>query len=240
MLNYSIYYGKKMVNEIIIETRFLSKIYKMSRMKIKVLNNISMEIKKGDFIAIIGPSGSGKTTLLNILGCLDRPTSGILFFKGKKISELNENYLTEIRKNEIGFIFQSFNLIPTLSAISNVTLPMTFKGLPKYIRIERAKSILNNLGLKDLSNHYPHELSAGEQQRIAIARALANNPEIILADEPTGNLDTTAGKQIMNILSSLNDEKKTIILVTHDLSLTKYSNKVIEIVDGKIEKSEYK
>ncbi len=227
-----------MANDIILETRLLSKIYTRGNKKLKALDQVSMKIKKGCFIAIMGPSGSGKTTLLNMIGCLDRPTSGDIYLEGKNISKLNDNQLTEIRGNKIGFVFQAFNLIPTMSVLNNVILPMTFKGLRKSVRIERARTLLKSLGLENMISRYPSELSAGEQQRVAIARALVNNSAIILADEPTGNLDTITGEKIMNILSSLNNEGKTILLVTHDLSLLRYADKVISIVDGRVSKSE--
>jgi putative ABC transport system ATP-binding protein len=182
----------------------------------------------------MGPSGSGKTTLMNMIGCLDRPTSGEIRLDGEDVSRLNEDRLAEIRGEKIGFVFQNFNLIPRMTALKNVVLPMVFLGIPRSTRNERAIALLRDLGLENRISHFPSELSAGEQQRVAIARALANNPSIILADEPTGNLDTKTGEQVMDILTSLNKEGKTIVLVTHDPSIARYSKRVLPMKDGRI------
>ena len=223
-----------MTDKIAIETRSLTKIYKTGKVEFRALNNVSIKIKKGEFIALMGPSGSGKTTLMNVLGCLDRPTSGEIFLDGQNISTLNDNQLAEIRGKKIGFVFQTFNLIPTISSLKNVELSMIFTEIPKSQRDSIAIDLLRKVGLENWAKHLPLELSGGQQQRVAIARALANNPSIILADEPTGNLDSTTGIQIMKFLASINKEGKTILLVTHDISLKKYANRVINMIDGKI------
>ncbi len=223
-----------MSNNIIIETRSLTKIYKTGKIEFKALNNVSIKIKKGDFIALMGPSGSGKTTLMNILGCLDRSTSGEVFLEGLNISTLHDSQLAEIRSKKIGFVFQTFNLISNISATKNIELSMIFAGVPRSSREAVALELLKNLGLEKFIKNLPTELSGGQQQRVALARALANNPSIILADEPTGNLDSTTGLQIMNLLKSINKQGKTILLVTHDPTLKKYANRVITMKDGEV------
>jgi len=223
-----------MPEEFVIDVRSVTKIYRSGKGEFKALNNISLKIKKGDFIALMGPSGSGKSTLMNILGCLDRTTSGEVLLEGENISGLTDGQLAEIRGRKVGFIFQTFNLIPTLNALKNVTLPMVFIGSPKADREKKAMDILRRMGLEKWATHLPSELSGGQQQRVAIARALANDPSIILADEPTGNLDSKTGEQVMQVLSAINKEGKTIVLVTHDHSLTKYTNKVFTLLDGEI------
>ncbi len=219
----------------IIELRNLAKHYEMGENIVRALDGIDVEIKKGDFIAIVGPSGSGKSTMMNMIGALDLATKGEIFLDDEDIENLEESELAQIRGRKIGFVFQTFNLIPTLTALENVMLPMTFQGLSKEEKLERAKKILEKVGLEHRKNHFPNELSGGEMQRVAIARALANNPEVILADEPTGNLDSKTGKEIMKIFTDLNKKGKTIIFVTHDLDLTKYATKVLKLRDGKIE-----
>ena len=223
-----------MSNNIIIETRSLTKIYRTGKIEFKALNNVSIKIKKGDFIALMGPSGSGKTTLMNILGCLDRSTSGDIFLEGQNISTLHDSQLAEIRSKKIGFVFQTFNLISNISATKNIELSMVFAEVPRSSREAIALELLKNLGLEKFIKNLPTELSGGQQQRVALARALANNPSIILADEPTGNLDSTTGLQIMNLLKSINKQGKTILLVTHDPSLKKYANRVITMKDGEV------
>ena len=223
-----------MLDKITIETHSLTKIYKTGKVEFRALNNVSLKIKKGDFIALMGPSGSGKTTLMNILGCLDRPTSGDVYLEGQNISILPDSQLAEIRGKKIGFVFQTFNLIPNISALKNITLSMIFAQVPRNLREANALELLRNLGLEKFTKNLPSELSGGQQQRVALARALANNPSIILADEPTGNLDSSTGIQIMNLLSSFNKEGKTIVLVTHDASLKKYANRIITMKDGEI------
>lgn len=218
----------------IIDINSLTKIYKTGKTDFKALNNVSLKIRKKDFVAIMGPSGSGKSTLMNIIGCLDRPTSGTVIIDGENISSVSDNQLAEIRGRKIGFIFQKFNLIPTMNAVKNIALPMLFLGDTKANRDHRAHDLLNKVGLTNWATHRPAELSGGQQQRIAIARALCNNPSIILADEPTGNLDTKTGEQIMELLAALNKEGKTILLVTHAIALKRFANRVITMLDGEI------
>ncbi|PNX45948.1 MAG: macrolide ABC transporter ATP-binding protein [Thermoplasmata archaeon M11B2D] len=220
--------------EYVIDIESLTKIYKTGKTELKALNNVTVQIKKKDFIAIMGPSGSGKSTLMNIIGCLDRPTSGTVIIDKENISAVNDNQLAEIRGRKIGFIFQKFNLIPTMNAVKNIALPMVFLGEKKTDRDQRATDLLTKVGLANWATHRPAELSGGQQQRIAIARALSNNPSIILADEPTGNLDSKTGEQIMQLLVSLNKEGKTILLVTHAAALKRYANRVVTMLDGKL------
>lgn len=222
------------MSEYVIEINSLTKIYKTGKTDFKALNSVSLKIRKGDFVAIMGPSGSGKSTLMNIIGCLDRPTSGAIIIDGENISTITDNQLAEIRGRKIGFIFQKFNLIPTMNAAKNVSLPMIFLGASKADRDHRAAELLAKVGLTNWATHRPTELSGGQQQRVAIARSLSNNPAIILADEPTGNLDTKTGEQIMQMLIALNREGKTILLVTHALSLKRFANRVINMLDGEI------
>jgi putative ABC transport system ATP-binding protein len=222
------------MSEYVIDISSLTKIYKTGKTDFKALNNVNLKIRKSDFVAIMGPSGSGKSTLMNIIGCLDRPTSGTVIIDGENISTVGDNQLAEIRGRKIGFIFQKFNLIPTMSALKNIALPMVFLGGTKADRNQRSSELLAKVGLTNWATHLPSELSGGQQQRIAIARALSNNPAIILADEPTGNLDTKTGEQIMEILVSLNKEGKTILLVTHAIALKRFANRVINMLDGEI------
>ncbi|MBN1644571.1 ABC transporter ATP-binding protein [Candidatus Woesearchaeota archaeon] len=203
-----------------------------------VLKKINLDVKQGEFVAIAGPSGSGKSTMMNIVGALDIPTQGSIYLKNKSISDMSESSLAELRGETIGFIFQQFNLIPTLSALQNVMLPMEFINKPTSFAKKRAEYLLKTLGLADRMHHKPTELSGGQQQRVAIARSLANDPEIILADEPTGNLDSEAGKFIMNFLNTLNKKHgKTVILITHDVHLIKNAKKIIYLKDGMIIKT---
>jgi len=199
-----------------------------------VLKGINLEIKKGEFVAIQGPSGSGKSTIANLVGALDKPSWGNVYLNNRSISEMSESSLAFLRGKTIGFIFQQFNLLPTLSALQNVMLPMEMISTPEKDAKKIGEELLKSLGLEDRMKHKPNELSGGQQQRVAIARSLANNPEIILADEPTGNLDSITGKFVMDFLIKMNKEGKTIILITHDLELIKYSKRVISIRDGKI------
>jgi putative ABC transport system ATP-binding protein len=217
-----------------IRTENLTKVYRLGTVEVQALRDVNLEIKDGEFIAIIGPSGSGKSTLLNLIGCLDKPTRGSVFIDGINTGELSENGLAEIRREKIGFIFQQFNLIHTLNALENVALPMFFAGVRHEIRMRRAEELLAKVGLGDRIYHKPSELSGGEQQRIAIARALSNNPEIIIGDEPTGNIDTAAGKVIMDILEGLNQEGKTIIVVTHDAEVAARADRTKRMRDGRV------
>jgi len=210
------------------------KAYQIDSFVVKVLNHVSLEIKKNEFIALVGPSGSGKTTLMNLIGLLDTPTSGKIFLEGKDVSHLDESKLAEIRNRKIGFVFQTFNLIPRTSALANVELPLIYAGIPDEERKERAAQMLTNIGLKERMNHFPNQLSGGEQQRVAIARALINRPSLILADEPTGNLDSKTGAQILEIFKKLNKEGNTIVLITHDLEIAKAAKRIIKIYDGQI------
>ncbi len=219
----------------IIELNDVWKIYKMGEVDVKALRGLNLAIKRGEFVAVQGPSGSGKSTAMNMIGCLDVPTNGKIFLEGKDISKLEESQLAQIRGKKIGFIFQKFNLINTLSAKENIMLPMAFQGIDEEEREKRAMELLRLVELEDRADHKPNELSGGEQQRIAIARSLANNPEVILADEPTGNLDSKTGINVMEFLDKLHKkEGKTIIMVTHDNNLAKYAQRVEYLMDGKI------
>lgn len=210
------------------------KVYSLGGIDLPAVNGISLNINKGDFVALIGPSGSGKTTAMNLVGCLDTATKGKIFLGKYNTQELPESDLAQIRGKQIGFIFQTFNLISSLSALDNVALPMIFQNVSRAVRLEKARRLLEQVGLGNRMEHLPNQLSGGQRQRVAIARALANDPEIILADEPTGNLDTKTGDEIMQLLTNLNKLGKTIILVTHNPELTKLANKVIKLRDGKI------
>jgi len=222
-------------NSTLLQLEKVSKIYQMGEVEVPALKKVSVEIKKGDFVAIIGASGSGKSTMMNLIGCLDLPTEGSIFLKNKDITKLSESNLASLRGKTIGFIFQQYNLIPSISAFENVLLPMEFQELNDNEANIRAKKILEIVGLSDKGHHLPTQLSGGQQQRVSIARSLATDPEIILADEPTGALDSVTGKQILSMLSKLwKDEGKTIIMVTHDLNLAKYAKTIIELKDGQI------
>ena len=221
-------------DENMIELRDVHKIYKTEFYEVHALNGVTMKIKEGEFVAIMGPSGSGKSTLLNMIGCLDKPTTGEVIINGVETSRLSDRQLTELRRDSIGFIFQQYNLIPTLTALENVELPMIFRGLSE--RKRRAMELLSLVGIKELANRKPNEISGGQQQRVAIARALANDPPILLCDEPTGNLDTKSGRDVMDIISRLNEEKGvTVVLVTHDPALSDYADRVVRIRDGRID-----
>ncbi len=221
----------------IIKLEDVWKIYKVGTKEVNALCGLTLEIKKGDFVCIQGPSGSGKSTAMNMVGCLDRPTKGRILLDGKDISLMSESRLAQIRGKKIGFIFQSFNLIPTLTALENITLPMMFQGVPASVRLEKAKGLLKMVELDTRMNHRPTELSGGQQQRVAIARALVNDPEVILADEPTGNLDSKTGVTVMEFLKKLHkEEKKTVVMVTHDPGLTRFADWTVSILDGKIKK----
>ena len=220
------------MNGEIIVTRDISKTYELGKIKVHALKSTNIKIKYGDYIAVIGPSGSGKSTLMNLLGCLDSPTTGKLFIENIDVSTLNENQLARIRREKIGFIFQKYNLIPTLNALENVALSMSFAGVRTKERLNKAKKLLSMVDLSKRMKHKPSELSGGEQQRVAIARALSNNPSINLADEPTGNVDTTAGNKIMGILEEINKKGETLIVVTHDPTIAKRARRILKIQDG--------
>jgi len=202
-----------------------------------VLKEINLDIKRNEFVAITGPSGSGKSTMVHIVGALDKPSWGAVYLKGKNIAEMSESALASLRGKTIGFIFQQFNLLSTLTALQNVMLPMEVIDVPEKEAKERAQKLLEMLGLGDRLNHKPNQLSGGQQQRVAIARALSNNPEVILADEPTGNLDSKTGKFVMDFLGKMHDEGKTVILITHDIELVNYAKRIVHLKDGEIEKN---
>lgn len=212
----------------------VSKVYNPGENQINALNNIDFSLTEGEFISIVGSSGSGKSTLMNILGCLDTPTSGKYLLDGIDVSTINDDTLSNIRNRKIGFIFQGFNLIPSLNAIENVELPLLYRGVSKIKRLEIVKESLSRVGLSDRLYHRPAQMSGGQQQRVAIARALAAKPSLILADEPTGNLDSNSGSEVMDILKELNNEGKSIILITHDDKLAALADRKIRISDGKI------
>ncbi|MBU2639118.1 MAG: ABC transporter ATP-binding protein [Nanoarchaeota archaeon] len=223
------------MKETVIELKDVWKTYQMGEVEVHAIRGVSLNIKKGEFVAITGSSGSGKSTCMNLVGCLDVPSKGKIFLEDKDISSLSRSNLAEIRGKKIGFIFQQFNLFPTLNALENVMLPAEFQDENGNDIKKRAKELLEMVGLGDRIHHRPTELSGGQAQRVAIARALANDPEIILADEPTGNLDSKTGEYIMNFLSKLNKEEgKTVIMVTHDLGLIKFAKRVIKLKDGQI------
>ena len=219
----------------IINVKDIKKSYLVGTQEVHALRGINLSVEKGEFMSIMGPSGSGKTTLMNIIGCLDTPTSGEYELNGNQVSQLNDDELARIRNKEIGFVFQSFNLLAKNSTLNNVMLPLKYAGFGKSEAIEKSKEVINKVGLSDRLNHSPAELSGGQQQRVAIARALVNNPSIIFADEPTGNLDSKTGKEVMTLFKELNDTGQTIILITHEESVAKQSNRIITIKDGLIE-----
>ena len=220
------------MNNDVIVTKDLSKTYGKGDLQVHALRKTNISIKRGDYIAIIGPSGSGKSTLMNLLGCLDTPSTGKVLIDDTDVTVLSETKLAKIRREKIGFIFQKYNLIPTLNAVENVALGMGFAGVDIQTRQKRAKELLTLVGLSHRLKHKPSELSGGEQQRVAIARALANNPSIILADEPTGNVDTLSGNKIMNILEEINNKGETIIIVTHDPAIAERAHRKLRILDG--------
>jgi len=210
------------------------KIYRMGASEVHALNGISIHVRPGEFVAIVGPSGSGKSTLMNMIGCLDTPTSGKYFLDGREVSKLKDDALAEVRNKKIGFIFQSFNLLPKLTAIENVELPLIYMGIGRRERHRIAAEALERVGLGDRGHHKPSELSGGQQQRVAIARALAGRPPIILADEPTGALDSKSGTEIIKMMHELNSEGKTIVLITHDNNIASQAQRIIRIQDGKV------
>ncbi len=221
--------------EPIIKLENVWKIYQLGKTELAALRGLSVEINPGDFVAIMGSSGSGKSTLLNMIGCLDSPTKGEIYLKGKDIAKMSESQLSQFRGKVLGFVFQEFNLIPNINCLENVMLPMIFQGVPLSKRKEKAQQILKMVGLEKRMVHQPAELSGGERQRVALARAFANDPEVIIADEPTGNLDSTTGKMIMEFLKDFHEKQgKTMIIVTHDQKIANYAEKIINIKDGQI------
>ncbi len=224
-----------MDNNVVIDARDITKIYQMGDVQVRALRGASLQVSRGELVAIMGPSGSGKSTLMNILGCLDQPTSGEYFLEGKEIDRLDDNQLAEIRGRRIGFVFQTFNLLPRTTALSNVELPLVYGGVGGRQRRDRAMAALDAVGLGDRLHHRPNELSGGQQQRVAIARALINKPSIILADEPTGNLDSKSGAEIMAIFQRLNQEQGiTIIFVTHEPEIAQHTRRIVRLSDGRI------
>ncbi len=222
------------MNNQLIYLKNISKIYKNHFVETKALDNITLKIEKGDFLAIMGPSGSGKSTLLHILGLLDKPTQGEYFFEGQKVSHLSEEELADFRNKKIGFVFQAFNLLPRITLLKNVALPLVYQEVEKEQREKRASEKLKAVGLQEKKDFFPNQISGGQQQRVAIARALVTNPSIILADEPTGNLASSQAEEIMKIFKKLNQEGKTIILITHEKDIAKWAKRLIKIKDGKL------
>ncbi len=221
----------------ILNMKNISKIYQMGSEKVVALDDVNLSINEGEFVSILGPSGSGKSTLMNIMGCLDTPTEGEYILSGKKVAGLSEKELARIRNKEIGFIFQSFQLLPKLTATQNVELPLIYAGINSSRRKEIAKEILTRVGLESKINNLPTQLSGGQQQRVAIARAISTEPSILLADEPTGALDQETGLKILELFKELNEEGRTIIMITHDKNIAQYGNRIINIVDGKVTES---
>jgi len=220
----------------LIETRDLWKTYQMGDEQIHALRGVSIQIERGEYVAIMGPSGSGKSTLMNLIGCLDTPTKGTYLLNEKEVSQMNDNELARIRNEEIGFVFQTFNLLPRATALHNVELPLVYAGIAKKDRLERAKVALEKVELTSRMSHRPNELSGGQRQRVAIARALVNNPSILLADEPTGNLDSKTGVEIMALFARLHQGGNTIVLVTHEADIAAHAHRVVAIRDGNVEK----
>ncbi len=220
----------------LIETRDLWKTYQMGSEEIHALRGVSIEIEKGEYVAIMGPSGSGKSTLMNLIGCLDTPSKGSYLLNGQQASEMNDDELARIRNEEIGFVFQTFNLLPRATALHNVELPLVYGGVSGKDRVERARQALEKVELADRQTHRPNQLSGGQRQRVAIARALVNNPSILLADEPTGNLDSKTGVEIMGVFARLHAAGNTVILVTHEPEIAAYAHRAIHIRDGQVEK----
>lgn len=219
----------------VIHLKDIKKSYFMGKQELQVLKGISIDILKNEYVALMGPSGSGKSTLMNILGCLDSPTSGTYILNGNDVSTMPDDDLAEIRNQEIGFVFQQFNLLPRLTALENVALPLVYAGISRKTRTEMAHEVLKKVDLTDRSHHKPNELSGGQCQRVAIARALVNNPSIILADEPTGNLDTKTSYEIMGIFNKIHAEGNTVVLVTHEEDISKYAHRIIRLRDGVLE-----
>jgi putative ABC transport system ATP-binding protein len=219
---------------VVIKTEELAKVYEMGSEQVHALRSVNVEIRKGEYVAIMGPSGSGKSTLMNLIGCLDSPTSGRYWLAGRLVSDLDDDELAYIRNKEIGFVFQTFNLLPRATALHNVELPLIYNGTPAVERLERAKQALEKVDLTERMNHKPNELSGGQRQRVAIARALVNSPSIVLADEPTGNLDSKTGDEIMTLFETLHSQGNTIIVVTHENDIAQHARRIIHIRDGKV------
>jgi putative ABC transport system ATP-binding protein len=218
----------------IIKVENVKKIYRMGDNEVRALDGVSLVVEEGEFLIVMGPSGSGKTTLLHLMGCLDKPTEGEIYIASTPVPKLNDSQLAKIRNKMVGFVFQQFNLLPRLTALENVELPMIYAGVPKSARRKKAKELLELVGLGDRLHHRPTQLSGGQMQRVAIARALANDPMVLLADEPTGNLDSKSGEEILKIFSELNERGQTIIIVTHDPEVAKHAGRIVRMRDGKI------
>mgnify|MGYP001592640968 CR=1 FL=1 len=218
----------------LIELHDIYKIYQMGSTQINALDGLECIIEKGEYVALMGPSGSGKSTLMNVIGCLDSPTSGTYMLNNKNVSMMSDDDLATIRNIEIGFVFQSFNLLPRTSALENVALPLVYAGISKKERLEKAQVVLEKVGLGDRGDHKPNELSGGQRQRVAIARALVNNPSIVLADEPTGNLDSKSSQEIMALFEDIHSEGNTVVMVTHEEDIAKYAKRTIRMIDGKL------
>lgn len=226
------------MNQEVIQLIDIVRNYYVGTETVRALRGINLSIKRNEFVALMGPSGSGKSTLMNILGCLDTPTSGQYFLNGKDVSKLDDNNLAEIRNKEIGFVFQTFNLLPRSTALENVILPQIYAGISKAKRTERATQVMNSVGLGDRTHHRPNELSGGQRQRVAIARALVNDPSIILADEPTGNLDSKTTIEIMNLIRDIHRAGNTIIVVTHEENIARHAHRIIRLIDGEVASDE--
>ena len=226
------------MNDEVIKLVDITRYFKVGLEEVRALRGVSLVIKKNEFVALMGPSGSGKSTLMNLIGCLDTPTAGQYFLNNQDVSKLDDNSLAEIRNKEIGFIFQTFNLLPRSTALENVMLPLVYAGIAKSERMEQATKALNAVGLGDRMNHKPNELSGGQRQRVATARALVNTPSLILADEPTGNLDSTTSDEIMGLLEDIHQAGNTIILVTHEESIARYAHRIVRLIDGMVASDE--
>jgi putative ABC transport system ATP-binding protein len=218
----------------LIHVEDLRKIYPMGNEEVRALDGVSLSIDKGEYVAIMGASGSGKSTLMNLIGCLDTPTSGSYLLNSREVSKMDDNELASIRNREIGFVFQTFNLLARTSALGNVELPLIYSGIPRTDRVQRAKEALASVGLEDRMTHRPNELSGGQRQRVAIARALVNNPSLLLADEPTGNLDSKTGTELLKLIDELNDKGNTILLVTHEEGIARHARRIVRLLDGKV------
>jgi len=223
-----------MTAEQIIRLDRVSRTYAMGKLAVHALNDVSLQVRQGEFVAIVGPSGSGKSTMMNILGCLDRPTAGQYLLAGTPVAQLDDDSLARLRSRTIGFVFQSYNLLPRTTALDNVTTPLLYQNVSRRERAARARAALERLGLGDRFDHEPSELSGGQQQRVAIARAIVTDPAILLADEPTGNLDSASGRDVMGLLHELNDAGRTIVLITHDADVARTANRQIHLLDGRI------
>jgi putative ABC transport system ATP-binding protein len=223
------------MKEFVIDLKNIIRNFQLGPQTVHVLKGIDLTIKKGEYVALMGPSGSGKSTLMNLLGCLDTPTSGSYMIANRDVSKMNDNQLADVRNKEIGFVFQTFNLIPRQTALQNVALPLVYAGEKKEKRISRAKKVLDEVGLSDRITHKPNQLSGGQRQRVAIARALVNSPSLILADEPTGNLDSSTSNEIMKLFEEIHKNGNTLIIVTHEEEIVQHANRIIRLKDGEIE-----